>query len=124
MWLLWGYFKDLPEKIEEAAFVDGATRFQAFYKIVLPTSLPGLVATSIFVFLRSWNDYTFALMLIQSDSKKTLPLGTSYFFQAHNINWDLVLAAAVVISLPVFVLFIFTQKYLIKGIAAGALSGQ
>lgn len=123
LWLLWGYFKTVPLVLEEAALVDGATRYGAFFKVTLPLAYPGIIATSIFSFLMSWNDYIFALIMIHTESKKTLPLGTAYFLHADTVDWGLLMSASVVITFPVFIFFLFVQKYLIQGFGAGAVKG-
>lgn len=123
LWLLWGYFKTVPLVLEEAALVDGATRLVGFFKVVLPLSYPGIIATSIFSFLMSWNDYLFALVMIHTESKKTLPLGTVYFLHGDAVDWGLLMSASVIITFPVFIFFLFIQKYLIQGFGAGAVKG-
>lgn len=119
VWLLGGFFKTLPFEIEQSAMVDGCTRFQAFRLVVLPLSLPGLVTVSIFSFLLSWTDYTYALMLITSDAKKTIPLGLTSMLGSYDIRWGEVMAGATIITLPLLIIFVFLSRYFIKGLSAG-----
>ena len=107
VWLLWGFFKSMPFDLEEAAMVDGCSQFEAFIKVVLPLSAPGLITVGIFSFLLSWADYVFALILIMSDQQKTLPVALASLLGAHDLRWGEVLAGASLIALPLFVIFIF-----------------
>ncbi len=121
LWLLWEYFKTIPISLEEAAMIDGATRFQAFFKIVLPLAMPGIIATAIFGFIWAWVEYLYALVLISSDSKKTLTLGLASMIQGITMRWDLLITASVLMTLPVMILFALVQRQLIMGFAAGAV---
>lgn len=123
VWLLWGFFKSMPFDLEEAAMVDGCSQFEAFIKVVLPLSAPGLITVGIFSFLLSWADYVFALILIMSDQQKTLPVALASLLGAHDLRWGEVLAGASLIALPLFVIFIFCYRYFVAGLSAGALKG-
>jgi ABC-type glycerol-3-phosphate transport system permease component len=123
VWLLGGFFKTLPFEIEQSAMIDGCTRFQAFRRVVLPLSLPGLVTVSIFSFLLSWTDYTYALMLITSDAKKTIPIGLTSMLGSYDIRWGEIMAGSTIITLPLLIIFVFLSRYFIKGLAAGATKG-
>jgi len=123
VWLLGGFFKTLPFEIEQSAMVDGCTRFQAFRLVVLPLSLPGLVTVSIFSFLLSWTDYTYALMLITSDAKKTIPVGLASMLGSYDMRWGEIMAGSAIITLPLLIIFVFLSRYFIKGLAAGAMKG-
>lgn len=123
VWLLGGFFKTLPFEIEQSAMVDGCTQFQAFRRVVLPLSLPGLVTVSIFSFLLSWTDYTYALMLITSDAKKTIPVGLTSMLGSYDIRWGEIMAGSAIITLPLLIIFVFLSRYFIKGLAAGATKG-
>lgn len=103
--------------------IDGCTRFQAFRLVVLPLSLPGLVTVSIFSFLLSWTDYTYALMLIASDANKTIPIGLASMLGSYDIRWGEIMAGSTIITLPLLVIFVFLSRYFIKGLAAGAMKG-
>ncbi|MCA0339863.1 MAG: carbohydrate ABC transporter permease [Proteobacteria bacterium] len=123
VWLLWGFFKAMPFDLEEAAMVDGCSQFEAFVKVVLPLSAPGLITVGIFSFLLSWADYVFALILIMGDQHKTLPVALASLLGAHDLRWGEVLAGASLIALPLFVIFVFCYRYFVAGLSAGALKG-
>ncbi len=123
LWLLLGFFKAMPFELEEAAMVDGASRAKAFFLVVLPLSLPGLLSVTIFSFLLSWTDYTFGLIMISSDAKKTLPVGLATMVAAHDMNWGDIMAGAFLISVPLLLLLIFVSKHFVQGLTAGAMKG-
>jgi ABC-type glycerol-3-phosphate transport system permease component len=123
VWLLWGFFKVMPLDLEEAAMVDGCTRAGAFFRVVLPLSLPGLVTVAIFSFLLSWTDYVFAFVLVGSDNLKTLPVGLASILGTFDARWGELMAGATLIALPLLVLFTFLSRYFIQGLAAGAMKG-
>jgi multiple sugar transport system permease protein len=123
-WLLMGYFKGIPPELEECATVDGATRLQAFRMIVLPISLPGLVSAGLFAFTLSWNEFIYALTLVQSNSVKTLPVGVvSQLVLADVFFWGSLMAAALLGSVPIAFLYSFFLEYYVKGMTAGAVKG-
>jgi multiple sugar transport system permease protein len=121
VWLLWGFFKTMPLELEEAAMVDGCTRLQAFLRIVLPLSMPGLITVAIFSFLLSWGDYVFGLILIMSDQNKTLPVGLASMLGSNDLRWGDIMAGATLIAIPLLILFTFLYRYFVAGLAAGAL---
>lgn len=123
VWLLWGFFKVMPLDLEEAAMVDGCSRAGAFFRVVLPLSLPGIVTVAIFAFLLSWTDYIFAFVLVSSDSQKTLPVGLASILGTFDARWGELMAGATLIALPLLVLFTFLSRYFIQGLAAGAMKG-
>jgi multiple sugar transport system permease protein len=124
LWLLRSYFQGIPIELEYAALVDGATRFQAFHKVVLPQALPGLISTAIFVFSVTWHEYLFASVLLLSSSKQTLSSGVATFMAEDWIySWGMLMAAGVMISLPLVIFYTFLQRYLIAGMGGGALKG-
>jgi multiple sugar transport system permease protein len=123
VWMLWGFFKVMPFDLEEAAMVDGCSRAGAFVRVVLPLSLPGIVTVSIFSFLLSWTDYVFSFILVNSDANKTLPVGLASIIGSFDARWGELMAGATLITLPLFILFMFLSKYFIKGLAAGAVKG-
>jgi len=124
LWMLRSYFHGIPLELEEAAMVDGATRFQAFYKVVLPQALPGLISTGIFTFSVTWQEFLFASVLIFSARKQTLSAGVATFMSEDWIySWGVLMAAAVMISLPLVLFYIFLQRYLIAGWGGGAVKG-
>ena len=121
VWLLWGFFKQMPADVEEAAMVDGCSRLGAFFRVVLPLSLPGITTVAIFSFLLSWTDYTFALVMIDSDYQKTLPVGLETMTGQYELRDGELMAGSSLIALPLLVLFIFLNRYFIHGLAAGAI---
>ena len=121
VWLLWGFFKTMPLELEEAAMVDGCSRLQAFLRIVLPLSMPGLITVAIFSFLLSWGDYVFGLILIMSDENKTLPVGLASMLGSNDLRWGDIMAGATLIAIPLLILFTFLYRYFVAGLAAGAL---
>ncbi len=124
LWMLRSYFHGIPIELEEAAMVDGATRFQAFRKVVLPQALPGLISTGIFTFSVTWQEFLFASVLIFSAKKQTLSAGVATFMSEDWIySWGVLMAAAVMISLPLVLFYIFLQRYLIAGWGGGAVKG-
>lgn len=123
VWLLWGFFKTMPFELEEAAMVDGCSRLQAFFRVVLPLSMPGLLTVAIFSFLLSWGDYVFGLVLIMSDEQKTLPVGLATMLGSNDLRWGDIMAGATLIALPLFVMFVFLYRYFVAGLAQGALKG-
>jgi multiple sugar transport system permease protein/N,N'-diacetylchitobiose transport system permease protein len=123
VWLLWGFFKAMPFELEEAAMVDGASRIKAFFLVVLPLSLPGILTVSIFSFLLSWTDYTFGLIILSSDIQKTLPIGLATMLGAGDLNWGEIMAGAFLISVPLLIMLVFLSKYFVKGLTAGAIKG-
>jgi multiple sugar transport system permease protein len=123
VWLLWGFFKAMPMHLEEAAMVDGCTRVSAFFRVVLPLSLPGIVTVAIFSFLLSWTDYVFAFVLVSSDSLKTLPVGLASILGSFDARWGELMAGATLITLPLLIMFSLLSRYFIQGLAAGAVKG-
>ena len=121
VWLLWGFFKTMPLELEEAAMVDGCSRLQAFLRIVLPLSMPGLITVAIFSFLLSWGGYVFGLILIMSDQNKTLPVGLASMLGSNDLRWGDIMAGATLIAIPLLILFTFLYRYFVAGLAAGAL---
>lgn len=122
-WLLMGYFKGIPPDLEEQAMVDGATRFGAIVRVLLPLSAPGLVAVGIFTFTGAWNELLLALIFITSDSKRTVPLGLQYLITGDTFLWGPIMAGAVFSALPVMILYFLAQRYMVQGLAAGAVKG-
>ncbi len=124
LWMLRSYFQGIPVELEEAAMVDGATRFQAFYRVILPQALPGMISTGIFVFSVTWQEFLFASILIFSATKQTLSAGVATFLSEDWIySWGVLMAAGVMISLPLVLFYIFLQRYLIAGWGGGGVKG-
>jgi ABC-type glycerol-3-phosphate transport system permease component len=123
LWLLRAFFQSIPLVLEEAALVDGATRFRAVFHVILPLALPGIIATAIFTFILAWNDYIFVRILITSDNLKTLSVGIADLYNATVIDWGMIMSGGMLITIPVLVFFIIIQRYLIAGWGAGAVKG-
>jgi ABC-type glycerol-3-phosphate transport system permease component len=123
VWLLAGFFRQLPPEIEEAALVDGASRLQAFYKIVLPIALPGVMATAILTFLYCWNEFLFALSFTLGPERQTVPVAIALFRGQYQVPWGEVLAAAVVATVPVALIVMVAQRRIVSGLTAGAVKG-
>jgi len=124
LWLLRSFIEGIPIDLEEAARIDGASRFGAFWDVVLPQALPGIISTAIFSFILSWNEYLYATVLISRDSSKTLPPGViTMLTSAFNVEWPLLMAASVVMSVPLILIFSFLQRFLIRGWGAGGVKG-
>jgi len=124
IWMMAAYFDSIPITLEEAAWMDGASLFGGFTRIVLRNSLPGILSTAIFSFLLAWNDYLIAVVFLRSDPNYTLPVGLETFFQQNQTDWGLVMAVAVVMMLPPVLLFVLLNKYFSVGGIGGSLAGR
>jgi multiple sugar transport system permease protein len=122
-WLLIGFFKALPDELEEAALIDGAGRVTAFVRVLLPLAAPGLVASAIFAFTLSWNEFLYALVFITDVKLRTLPVGLSTFITGDVYGWGYLMAGAVLTTLPVIAAYIYLQKYMVEGLTAGSVKG-
>ena len=121
IWLLKGFYDNIPVQLEQAARIDGASRFQAFILIVMPLSTPGIIATAIYSFILAWNEYVYALTFINDKTRLTLSVGLQRFFAEFATNWPGLMAASFIMSVPVVVLFLFLQKYFVKALTEGAV---
>jgi multiple sugar transport system permease protein len=121
IWLLKGFYDNIPVQLEQAARIDGASRFQAFLLIVMPLSAPGIVATAIYSFITAWNEYVYALTFINEKTRLTLPVGLQRFFAEFATNWPGLMAASFIMSVPVVVMFLYLQKYFVKALTEGAV---
>lgn len=121
IWLLKGFYDNIPPQLEQAARIDGATRFQAFRLIVVPLSSPGIIATAIYAFIQSWNEYVYAFTFLNDTSLLTLPVGLQRFFSEYTTNWPGLMAASFIMSVPVVALFLLLQKYFVKALTEGAI---
>ena len=124
IWMMAAYIDSIPISLEEAAWMDGASVFGSFTRIVLRNSLPGILSTAIFSFLLAWNDYLIALLFLQDSSKYTLPVGLNTFFQQNAANWGYVMAVAVVMMLPPVIVFAALNRYFSVGGIGGSLAGR
>jgi ABC-type glycerol-3-phosphate transport system permease component len=121
--MVMGFFRTIPREIEEAGKIDGCSNLQAFLSLVLPLSLPGVATISIMSFLRCWNEYTMAGLLLRDKAIQTITVGLSKFSQLDIINWGYLMAASTVALLPALVFLLFAQKYLVQGLTSGAVKG-
>ena len=122
--LMASFFDAVPKDLEEAAFIDGANRFKTMFKVVIPLVIPGLLAVGIYSFLVAWDDYLYASTLIQNDALRTLSTGVTLRYLGElSYDWSLVNSISVVGTLPMVFVFFFFQKYMIKGLTAGAVKG-
>jgi multiple sugar transport system permease protein len=122
VWLVKGFFDDLPRDLEEAALVDGSNRWQAFYRIALPLALPGVVTSGLLAFMFAWNEFLLALFLTRSQVR-TLPIGLSSLVGGHEILWGQIGALAIMAILPVILLAFALQRYVVRGLTLGAVKG-
>lgn len=121
LWILQGFFASIPRDIEEAAALDGCGRVGTLIRIMLPLTLPGIVTAVTFTFIAAWNEYVVALTLIQDDALKPLTVGISSYVTAYQQNWSGLFAASLIAIVPVVVLFALIEKYLVRGLTAGAV---
>jgi len=123
IWIMRGFFVSIPRELEDAAVMDGCSRFGAFVRIVLPISTPGIIATATFVFLLAWDELFFAWVLTSSPDVQTIPVGIRLFINQFQHRYDLMMAAGAVSTLPVLLAFFAGQRYFVQGLAAGAVKG-
>jgi multiple sugar transport system permease protein len=122
-WLLMGYYRSIPEELEEAAQIDGCNRFQAFYRIVLPLVVPALMAVALFAVTNAWNEFLFAFVFIQSNEATTLPVGLGRLIVGDVFAWGPIMAASVAMSIPVVAFYALAQRFLVEGLTAGSVKG-
>jgi N,N'-diacetylchitobiose transport system permease protein len=124
VWTLRGFLIGIPKELEEAAMVDGSTRIGAFVRILLPLVAPGLVATSVFAFITTWNEYIFARILLNNQAKQTITVWLSYFLGGNrNTDWGALMAASTLTAIPVVIFFLIVQRKIAFGLTAGAVKG-
>lgn len=123
LWILRSFFAAIPPDLEEQAMIDGTTRFGAFIRVIIPLSGPGIIATSIYVFLTAWDELLFAMQLTNTVNTQTIPVGIRLFVGTYQNRYDEIMAAATVITLPILLIFFFLQKYMISGMTSGAVKG-
>jgi len=117
------YFNTVPQDLEEAAMVDGCTRVGALARVVLPLVLPGLAATGVYAFLLAWNEFLFAVTLTQSPDMRLVPVDIAMLMGEHAYQWNVMMALSVLASVPLLVMFLFLQRYLVSGLTVGAVKG-
>lgn len=120
-WMTKGYFDTIPPEIDQAAMVDGCSRFQAFLLVISPLAVPGMVATTLFSFLLAWQDLMWAQTLMSTESTRTVTAGLAFFVGQFQIDWPMLMAATLVASLPSVLLYAFLQRVLVSGLTAGAV---
>jgi len=123
-WLLMGYVQSLPEDLEQAAMIDGASRLQTLLRVVVPLMAPALLAVFLFSFTGVWNEYLYAFVLINRESQMTVPVGMTFMIINDIFQWPDLMAGAVLITVPVVILFIYTQRYMVEGLTVGGVKGE
>ncbi len=123
VWMLKGYFDTIPKELEEAAVMDGASTATVFWRIMLPLSLPAVAVTALFSFMTAWNEFILAAIFMNSEEKYTLPVGLQRMVGQYSTEWGNFAAAAILVSLPVVILFFALQKNLVGGLTAGGVKG-
>lgn len=123
VWIMASYFQSVPAELEEAARIDGASRFGAFVRVTLPLATPGLGATAIFTLLNAWDEFFFALIFTSTYASKTAPVAIAEFIGRHNVNWGMLVTGGFLASLPPIVLSLVFYRYIVSGLAAGGLKG-
>lgn len=121
--MLRGFFENIPDALEEAAMIDGCSRFGALFRVLVPVLKPGIVAAFIFNFVNCWNELFLSVTLINSDANKTIPTALNGFITSYNIDWGSMSAAAVLTIIPTMVLFAFASRYIVQGLTTGAVKG-
>ncbi|MCA1723158.1 MAG: carbohydrate ABC transporter permease [Thermomicrobia bacterium] len=122
-WLLMGYFRSIPEELENAAMIDGATRFQAFRRITLPLAKPALLAVALFTFTNAWNEFLFAFVFISREALRTLPVGLQTITTGDTYPYGQVMAGAILMAVPVAIIYSYAQRFLVEGLTAGSVKG-
>lgn len=123
VWIMAGYFQSIPLELEEAARIDGASRFYAFIRVALPLASPGLGATAIFTLLNVWDEFFFALIFTSTYASKTVPVALAEFIGRHNVNWGALVTGGFIASLPPILLSLVFYRYIVSGLAAGGIKG-
>lgn len=123
IWIIRSFFVSIPRDLEESARIDGCSRIQAFVRIILPLSLPGIIAMCVYIFLTAWDELLFAWVLTTTPEVQTIPVGIRLFVGQYTNRYDLLMSAATVVTAPVIITFFLTQRYFISGMTAGAVKG-
>jgi multiple sugar transport system permease protein len=122
-WLLMGYYRSLPRELEEAALIDGANHFQAFFQVILPLMLPALMAVGLFAITAAWDEFLFAFVFVSSESLQTLPVGLAKLVIGDIFPWGRMFAASIMTTIPVVILYSLAQRYMVQGLSAGSVKG-
>ena len=123
MFFLRQFFLQLPKELEEAAVLDGANRWQTFLKVIIPLSKPALVTLALLSFLTNWNDFLWPVYVLFSPEAQTLPAGLSTLQSANSVRYDLLMAGAVIASVPVLAMYVFAQRFIIEGVSRSGVKG-
>jgi arabinogalactan oligomer / maltooligosaccharide transport system permease protein len=123
VWMLKNFFDAVPKELDEAARVDGLGPFRTFWRIILPLTIPGVAVVGFFNFMTSWNEFMMAFTFLSSNANLTLPVGIQHFVNVFNVQWQYLTAAAVMMTIPVLLLFFWAQRYLISGLTGGSVKG-
>jgi multiple sugar transport system permease protein len=123
IWILTTFFREVPREIEEAALLDGCTRIQALYKIVLPLAAPGILTAALLVFIHAWNEFFFALIIMTDPNVQTLPVGIALFPGEYTMPWGEIAAASTIATMPLILLTLVFQRGIVRGLSAGAVKG-
>ncbi|NLW60099.1 MAG: carbohydrate ABC transporter permease [Firmicutes bacterium] len=123
IWMLKGFFDEIPRELEEVAQIDGCSVPAAFFRVILPLTLPGITASGIYAFIGAWNEFMFAMTFINHQELYTMPVGLNAFFGQFTVEWNQLMAASVFFTLPSLVFFLLVRKYLARGIVGGAVKG-
>ena len=121
--MMTGYFNTVPRELDEAVMVDGGSSFFALWRVIVPTSVPGMVATGIYTFLLAWNEFLFALTLTKSNEMRTVPVGIQLLMGQHAYQWNEMMAMSMLGSLPILILYLVAQRYFLAGMTAGSVKG-
>lgn len=123
IWILTSFFKEIPDELEESAYIDGCTRIQSFWKVIVPLAAPGVFTTAILVFIHAWNEFLFALSFMSKDTMRTVPVAIAMFPGEHDLPWGDIAAASVVVTVPLIVMVLIFQRRIIAGLTAGGVKG-
>jgi multiple sugar transport system permease protein len=122
-WVMLGYYRSIPEDLEDAAMIDGANRLTAFWRITLPLAAPALLSVTLFAFTNAWNEFLFAFVFITSENLKTLPVGLQLLVFGDILPWGMLMGASLLMAIPVMVVYIYAQRFLVEGLTAGSVKG-
>lgn len=122
-WMLIGYFRTIPRDLDEAAMMDGATRFQTLIRVILPIASPGMAVVALFAFTHAWNEFLYALVFVYSNDTKTFTAGLTGLIMGDTFIWGQLMASSVIAIVPILIIYIGAQKYIVEGLAAGSVKG-